>query len=45
VVITAAGQPFETGLVLDPWRNSGDLFWARVDRDVYPWVPLARDEW
>lgn len=45
VVITAAGQPFETGLVLDPWRNSGDLFWARVDRDVYPWVPLPRDEW
>ena len=45
VVITAAGQPFETGLVLDPWRQSGDLFWARVDRDVYPWVPLPRDEW
>lgn len=45
VVITAAGQPFETGLVLDPWRNSGDLFWARVDRDAYPWVPLPREEW
>ena len=23
VVITANGQPFETGLLLDPWRNSG----------------------
>ncbi|RPJ74350.1 MAG: hypothetical protein EHM15_05495 [Desulfobacteraceae bacterium] len=45
VVITAAGQPFEAGLVLDPWRNSGDLFWTRVDRDAYPWAPLPRDEW
>ncbi len=45
VVITATGQPFEEGLVLDPWRNSGDLFWTRVDRDSYPWTPLPRGEW
>jgi hypothetical protein len=45
VVITAMGQPFDQGLVLDPWRNSGDLFWTRVDRDRYPWEPLPRDQW
>jgi hypothetical protein len=45
VVITALKQPFEQGLVLDPWRNSGDLYWAAVSRDSYPWVPLPPDEW
>jgi hypothetical protein len=37
VVITAAGQPFEEGIVLDAWRRSGDLFWIRVEADRYPW--------
>ena len=37
VVVTARGQPFEEGIVLDPWRNSGELFWARVKKDHYPW--------
>jgi hypothetical protein len=37
VVVTARGQPFEDGIVLDPWRNSGELFWARVKKDHYPW--------
>lgn len=45
VVITALNQPFEEGLVLDPWRNSGDLYWAVVGRDSYPWRPLPREEW
>ncbi|MGE5258285.1 MAG: hypothetical protein ACM3KE_16530 [Hyphomicrobiales bacterium] len=45
VVITALKQPFEQGLVLDPWRNSGDLYWAAVGRDSYPWVPLPPDQW
>lgn len=45
VVVTAVNQPFEKGLVLDPWRNPGDLFWVRVDRDAYPWEPLPRAEW
>ena len=45
VVITALRQPFEEGLVLDPWRNSGDLYWAVVATDSYPWVPLPREEW
>jgi hypothetical protein len=45
VVITGLNQPFNEGLVLDPWRNSGDLYWARVGQDSYPWKPLPRDEW
>ena len=38
VVVTAMGQNFSDGIVLDPWRNSGDLYWARVKEDRYPWV-------
>jgi hypothetical protein len=45
VVITANGQPFETGLLLDPWRNSGDLYWAIVKTDSYPWEELPASEW
>ena len=45
VVITALNQAFAEGLVLDPWRNSGDLFWVVVARDAYPWEPLPRAEW
>ena len=45
VVITANGQPFATGLLLDPWRNSGDLYWAVVDTDRYPWEELPASEW
>lgn len=45
VVITALNQPFEEGLVLDPWRDSGDLYWAVVSRDRYPWQPLPPEEW
>jgi hypothetical protein len=45
VVITARGEPFETGMVLDPWRNSGDLYWALIQKDKYPWVELPPNEW
>jgi hypothetical protein len=45
VVVTAPGRPFRQGLVLDPWRDSGDLYWIAVDRDSYPWEPLPRSEW
>jgi len=45
VVITALSQPFDAGLVLDPWRNSGDLYWAAVRKDEYPWEPLPPDQW
>lgn len=37
VVATGKGQAFDEGMVLDPWRDSGRLFWARVKADRYPW--------
>ena len=45
VVVTARGRPFDTGMVLDPWRNSGRLFWAAVEQDRYPWRELPRNLW
>lgn len=38
VVVTARGQPFEQGIVLDAWRHSGRLVWKPVSADKYPWV-------
>jgi hypothetical protein len=45
VVITAKGQRFFQGIVLDPWRNSGNLFWAKVAKDDYPWKVLPPSDW
>lgn len=45
VVITARDQAFEKGMVLDPWRNSGDLYWALIEKDTYPWEELPPEEW
>ena len=45
VVITTNGQPFENGLVLDPWRHSGKLYWVVVKYDRYPWRELPPEEW
>ncbi|MGD8297526.1 MAG: hypothetical protein PVG67_14095 [Desulfobacterales bacterium] len=45
VVITARGQAFEKGIVLDPWRHSGDLYWALIDADQYPWKKLPPSDW
>lgn len=44
VVITAAGQAFKTGLVLDPWRHAGALYWTPVRDDVYAWRPHPGDD-
>jgi hypothetical protein len=44
VVVTARGQPFEEGIVLDPWRNSGELYWAHVKDDDYPWKERLPNE-
>jgi len=39
VVVTAKGQPFSEGIVLDAWRDSSDLFFKKVDEDrEYSWV-------
>ncbi|MGW8302235.1 MAG: hypothetical protein ACWGNO_09205 [Desulfobacterales bacterium] len=45
VVITGSGQPFLQGIVLDPWRNSGNLYWVRVTEDSYPWKVLPPSDW
>jgi hypothetical protein len=45
VVITATGQAFENGMVLDPWRNSGNLYWDLIKMDTYPWQELPPSEW
>jgi hypothetical protein len=40
VVVTARGQDFDQGIVLDAWRHGGKLHWALVkdDRFFYPWI-------
>lgn len=40
LVITAQGRDFSSGIILDAWRWSGQLAWARVHRDKYPWRPF-----
>jgi hypothetical protein len=45
VVVAARGQRFEEGIVLDPWRNSGKLYWTLVKNDHYPWQERPRNEW
>lgn len=41
VVVTAPGAPFQSGVVLDAWRNGGKLRWAPVRMDHYPWLPKS----
>ena len=39
VIASAAGARMDQGIVLDPWRNGGDLYWGPVLEDTrYPWV-------
>lgn len=45
VVITVIGQPFAKGILLDPWRNSGNLYWTPVIKDSYPWEILPPTQW
>jgi len=40
-VVTATDAPFETGLVLDGWRDSGRLYFTRIPDDKrYAWQRL-----
>jgi len=39
VIVTARGSALATGIVLDPWRESGELHWVPVSEDSYPWEP------
>jgi hypothetical protein len=33
IVVTAKGQPFAQGIMLDNWRRSGHLLWGPLDGD------------
>lgn len=37
VVVTARGQPFNSGYIIDGWRAAGRLLWWPVVKDEYPW--------
>lgn len=38
-IISAKGQTFDEGVVIDPWREGGVLFWSPVAEDEdYVWV-------
>lgn len=40
VIISARGAGLYDGLVLDPWRFGGDLYWGPVTEDpTYRWLP------
>ncbi len=42
LVVTAKGKGVRDGIILDPWRNSGVLFWSHVKDDKkYPWVQFT----
>lgn len=42
VIISARGDTLYRGLVLDPWRHSGELFWSPTLQDQeYEWRPQA----
>ncbi|WP_231582106.1 hypothetical protein [Puniceibacterium sp. IMCC21224] len=40
VIVSRRGGRMESGLVLDPWRWGGTLYWGPVRNDTaYPWRP------
>ena len=45
VVISVKGQPFSKGILFDPWRHSGNLYWTPVVKDTYPWEILPPTQW
>jgi hypothetical protein len=38
LVITAKGQAFNTGIIVDCWRHSGHPYWTAVANDKVSWV-------
>lgn len=39
LIISAKGDDLRKGIVLDPWRFSGKLYWAKViDDKKHPWI-------
>ncbi len=43
VIISAKGDDMFNGMVLDPWRLGGTLYWAPTTKDAkYTWVPRQK---
>ncbi|MBX7147441.1 hypothetical protein K1X76_00020 [bacterium] len=38
-VLVPQGAPFESGLIIDPWRRAGEPFWILVKDDPHPFKP------
>lgn len=39
VVVTAKGKPVKSGILIDPWRHSGKLYFSKVNEDKkYEWI-------
>jgi hypothetical protein len=44
IAVTAKGQPFQQGIILDNWRYGGRLVWGPVTGDPhYVWTENARE--
>ncbi len=42
LTVSAKGGTVSNSIILDPWRNSGVLFWSHVKDDKkYPWVKFT----
>jgi hypothetical protein len=37
IIITAMGQPFHRGIIVDCWRHSGNVYWSAVASDRFLW--------
>ncbi|TCL10037.1 hypothetical protein BXY66_2105 [Shimia isoporae] len=43
VILSERGEPMQSGVVLDPWRYGGYLFWAPMVEDTrYNWKPRSQ---
>jgi len=43
IVVTARGQPFRDGYLIDGWRAAGKLLWWPVRKDEYLWNEDPKD--
>ncbi len=43
IVVTARGQPFHDGYLIDGWRAAGRLLWWPVEKDEYAWNEDPRE--
>ncbi|PTB83469.1 hypothetical protein C9926_02760 [Sulfurovum lithotrophicum] len=42
LVIVGKGKPIQSGIIIDPWRNGGELYFSKVKNDHdYLWIHRA----